>query len=218
MLADLLASIKKWLGLTDRGEEKIKRPVLKKLNFLIILAAAGIFLIVLANTFAGSGSTSTDRLNTGQPAVHVEPPTLKNTSSEITKLEDTLAERLEEVLAQVNGVGQVQVTVNMASTTQKDFAVNTTTNNKNTQERDPKGGNRAITETEENGQMVMARGNQGGGEVPVVIKEIKPEVKGVIVVAEGADDMLVKADLMKAVQVYLDLPLYKVIVLPKEGR
>ena len=218
MLADLLASIKKWLGLTDRGEEKIKRPVLKKLNFLIILAVGGIFLIVLANTFAGSGSTSADRLNTGPPAVHVEPPTLKNTSSEITKLENTLAERLEEVLAQVNGVGQVQVTVNLASTTQKDYAINTTTNNKNTQERDPKGGNRTITETNENGQMVMARGNQGGGEAPVVVKEIKPEVKGVIVVAEGADDMLVKADLMKAVQVYLDLPLYKVIVLPKEGR
>ncbi len=215
-MANVLESIKKLFGISNRGGE-IKRPIRKKLNTLLIVAGAGIFLIILANTFPAGGKTSEQKTDLEPAERQAKTQDVRNSGADITNLENLLAQRLEQVLTQINGVGQVRVTVNLASTTQKDYAVNTATNNKNTLEHDQKGGNRTITETNQNDQMVLVRENEGNREEPVVVKEVKPEVKGVIVVAEGAEDPVIKTDLMNAVQVYLDIPLHKVIVLPKEG-
>jgi len=217
-MGNIVESFKKLLGLDNGGDDIFKRPVWKKLNMLVLIAAAGILLIILANTFTTTGKSQDGTTNTPPPESPKESTVLLNAPLDMNKLEATLAQKLEQVLVEINGVGEVKVNVNLASTTQKDYATNMNTNNKTTREQDQKGGNRTITETNETGQMVLVRENQGNKEEPVVVKETKPEVKGVIVVAEGAKDPAIKADLMKAVQVYLDVPLYKVIVLPKESR
>jgi len=214
-MADWKELIKKLFG--RAAGDSPKRPVLQKLNVLIIIASVGILMIVLANTFS-TGGNSDETVRMDPPAEQVAKIPSANPSSDITKLENTLAQKLEEVLTQIEGVGDVEVTINLASTTEKNFAVNTSTNSKNTREFDQKGGNRTITEIDETGQMVLVRESQGNREQPIVVKEIKPEVRGVIVVAEGAEDPVIRSDLMKAVHVYLDLPLYKVIVLSRESR
>ena len=214
-MADWKELIKKLFG--RAAGDSPKRPVLQKLNVLIIIASVGILMIVLANTFS-TGGNSDETVRMDPPEEQVVKMPSANPSSDITKLENTLAQKLEEVLTQIEGVGDVEVTINLASTTEKNFAVNTSTNSKNTREFDQKGGNRTITEIDETGQMVLVRESQGNREQPIVVKEIKPEVRGVIVVAEGAEDPVIRSDLMKAVHVYLDLPLYKVIVLSRESR
>lgn len=215
-MGKIIDSLKKALGIDESGNDITKKPVWRKLNILIIIASIGVLLIILANTF---GSTETKQVIApvaGPAANNKETGDIVSQDASVDSLEVSLAQRLEKVLAIINGVGEVKVTVNLASSTQKDYAVNTTINNKTTREQDQKGGNRTTTETSENDQMVLVRENQGSKEDPVIVKETKPEVKGVIVVAEGAVDPEIKADLMKAVQVYLDIPLYKVIVLAKE--
>ena len=212
----VMESLKKFFGINDSTNDITKRPVWQKLNVLIIIASAGVLLIVLANSFGSSEGKQEITPNAASIPGSKDSGQIVNSADNVDRLEASLAQRLEKVLTLINGVGEVKVTVNLASSTQKDFAVNTTTNNKTTKEQDQKGGNRVITENNENGQMVLVRENQGSKEDPVVVKETKPEVKGVIVVAEGAGDAGVKADLMNAVQVYLDIPLYKVIVLEWE--
>lgn len=191
--------------------------VMKKVNVMMIIAAAGVLLIVLANLFspgntpdepAQTGSSNTPRNAAGNPG----------SSNDISTMEKNTARDLEEILSQIDGVGDVRVTVNLASTAEKDFAINTNVDSKSTQEHDQRGGNRTVTETNEQDQMVLVRVNQGSKEDPVVVKEMKPEVKGVIVLADGVSDPFVKANVMKAAQVYLDIPLYRVIVLQKESR
>ena len=44
---------------------------------------------------------------------------------------------------------------------------------------------------------------ENGSTNPIVLMEILPEIKGVIVVAQGADNVKVKLDLLKAVQALL---------------
>lgn len=212
----VMDSLKKVFGIDDSTNDITKRPVWQKLNILIIIASAGVLLIVLANSFGSAEGKQEISPNAAMIPGSKDSGQVVNPADNVDRLEASLAQRLEKVLTLINGVGEVKVTVNLASSTQKDFAVNTTTNNKTTKEQDQKGGNRVITENNENGQMVLVRENQGSKEDPVVVKETKPEVKGVIVVAEGAGDPGVKADLMNAVQVYLDIPLYKVIVLERE--
>lgn len=218
-MSDILNLIKKLVGMDKGVAEGSKMPVWKKLNTMVLIAAAGVFLILLANI------SSPGERNTEKPVGSVTPNNSNNNNNQlqmtplsISALETTMAKNLADILTQIEGAGNVTVTVNLASTTENDYAVNTSVDSKKTLENDQKGGNRTTTETNEQGQMVLVRENQGSQEQPVVVKENKPEVKGVIVVAEGVDNPRIKSDLMMATQVYLDIPLYKVIVLHKGSR
>jgi len=46
-------------------------------------------------------------------------------------------------------------------------------------------------------------------------KELMPEVKGVLVVAEGASDATVKENLVNSVKVLLDIPVHKIQVVER---
>lgn len=209
---------KKLLGMGSEGAEPDKKPLWKKLNTMLIIAAGGILLIVVSNAFPSGGDVTENAVSPDPVEKQTDTSPVRSSSSDIVSMENNQARSLEAVLSQIQGVGDVSVTVNYASTPERNFAVNTSTNNKKTTENDQKGGNRIVTEEDESGQMVLVRENQGNKEEPVVVKEIKPEVRGVIVVAEGADDPETRTSLMNAVSVYLDIPLYKVVVLSKESR
>ena len=214
----LMEWLKKLLGKGSKGAEPDKKPLWKKLNTMFIVAAGGILLIVLSNAFPSGGDVPENAANPDPVEKQTDTSPVRSSSSDIVSMENNQARSLEAVLSQIEGVGDVSVTVNFASTPERNFAVNTSIVNKKTTENDQKGGNRIVTEEDESGQMVLVRENQGNREEPVVVKEIKPEVRGVIVVAEGAEDPETRTSLMNAVSVYLDIPLYKVVVLSKESR
>lgn len=79
-------------------------------------------------------------------------------------------ERLSEILSRIEGAGEVSVMISYASTMEKDIAYDG--------ERD-----RAVT---------------SGGDV-VVKRELYPQVKGVIVIADGAGDPSVRQTIREAV-------------------
>ena len=78
-------------------------------------------------------------------------------------------ERLGEILSEIDGAGEVSVMISYVSTMEKDIAYDS-------------GKERAVT---------------SGGDV-VVTREIYPEVKGVIVIADGAGDPSVRQAIKEA--------------------
>lgn len=199
----------------------LKKPQVKLINYLVMIGAAGVLLIILANAFAPSGAESPADLGrnpTGSNAGNSGETAGGTNRTDIAKTEEVLNRRLEEMLSRIEGAGEVKASVNLASTTEMEYAVNTTTSNRKTDEKDRQGGSRTITEVNDNGQLVLLRESEGSKEAPVVVREIKPEVRGVMVVAGGAGDPQVKADLIQALQVYLGIPVHKIVVLPREGR
>jgi stage III sporulation protein AG len=56
-----------------------------------------------------------------------------------------------------------------------------------------------------------------GGE-PYVVKEIEPEVEGILVVAEGAGNETVVNEITYAVQVLFDVPVHKIKVVKMSSR
>ncbi len=137
-------------------------------------------------------------------------------SSEVARLEQATERRLEEVLGEIQGAGKVSVTLFLAAGPQYNYANNTNTSNRTVEEQDQGGGARVTTEINEDSQMVMSRAAGSNGDRPVVIKEIKPDVRGVLVVAEGASDPFVRATLTKAVQTLMGIPAHQVNVLPRK--
>ena len=109
-----------------------------------------------------------------------------------------LEEKLTTVLGNVKGAGNINVMVTLESgpelkiATQVDERTNTNTNSS--------GSTTSVTIVEE--PIVV---KQNGEEKPLVLMEILPVVKGVVVVAEGAKDISVRLNLLEAVQSLLGL-------------
>lgn len=133
----------------------------------------------------------------------------------MVKEEQELARRLETMLEKIHGVGDVKVSIRLATSTNSNYAFNSEGNEKTTEEKDQSGGTRTTTETSEREQLVLVQGSQGI-EKPVVEKEIAPQIAGVMIVARGASNPEVKASLFQAVQVSLGVEPHKVVVLPME--
>lgn len=111
---------------------------------------------------------------------------------------DDMETRLEEILGKINGVGKVEVLITYDTTTEVVPAFDVTESKQVTEEEDNQGGIRTINQENTSSNLVTISG-QNSENKPVVIKEIKPIIRGVIVVAEGAENPVVKADLIDAV-------------------
>ena len=83
-----------------------------------------------------------------------------------------------------------------------------------TDEIDREGGKRTVEDTSKDEQIVIVR--NGDKEVPIVQETKKPQVRGVLVVAQGADNISVKKMIVEAVTRVLDIETHKVAVMPKK--
>ena len=108
----------------------------------------------------------------------------------------------------------VDVNITWENSSTQEHAKNVTKESKTIQEKDTTGGVRSTTETKESEQILV--GKENGVDRPVIVREIKPMVKGVLVIAEGAYDSNVKASLTKAVESGLGIPSYKITVLAQK--
>ncbi|MCL2336920.1 MAG: hypothetical protein FWC60_05825 [Firmicutes bacterium] len=189
------------------------KPGQKKIWFLAGAALLGIVLMLWGGSGAGGRKIETGKPPAEAIALSSQASTSFPAAGVImTAEEKTIAAGLQQMLEQVAGAGKVEVTVRLATSTHSDFAVNSDTSVKTTVEEDQNGGTRKITENTGASTVVVTGEGQGQG-APVISREIAPEVAGVLVVAEGAGEPLVKAELFRAVQVGLGVQPQKIMVL-----
>lgn len=172
----------------------------KKLIYnLFIILIIGIILLITANIFLGQK----DRKEIDNPVdINLEEMSMADMDYSVF-----LERKLEEILMELKGVGQVKVMITLEDTMEKIPAFNTSTNNEVTSEIDSQGGTREISREDMDSQVVT--GADGG---LMVLKEVKPTVRGVIVIAEGAEDMEIKETLYEAVKTVLGISGNKVEV------
>lgn len=137
----------------------------------------------------------------------------KNSPVTTRSYEEVLEGKLANVLSQVKGAGTVTVNITLENGSTQEHAKNIVRESKVIQEKDTSGGVRTTTETKENEQILVSKEN--GADKPVTVREFKPAIKGVLVIADGAYDSIVKANLTKAVEAGLGVPSYKITVLPQ---
>ena len=63
----------------------------------------------------------------------------------------------------------------------------------------------------------MVQQNRGGTQEALLVEETAPEIIGVLVVAEGADDAVVQERLLHAVAALLQISLHQIDIVPGEG-
>lgn len=134
--------------------------------------------------------------------------------SSLTQLENELAQEVKEILKGIEGAGDVKVQVTLEKGPMQEFAQNITEDGSMVEERDTNGGVRKTTQSNRRAEYVFAQGKAE----PLLVREYAPEVKGVLIVAEGAGESAVKAKLIQAVQTVMKIPAHRVLVLPGESR
>ena len=77
---------------------------------------------------------------------------------------------------------------------------------------DETGSTTTVRETEQEETTVYEE-TQDGRQIPYVVKEYEPEIEGVIVAAQGADQPAVVQNILEAVQALLKVEVHKVKVL-----
>ena len=173
---------------------------------LIILGIIGMLLLLLGGMFDSSGSNL--KINNRQNETNaVTPVAVNKTYEELQEI------KLSNLLSQIKGAGAVAVSITYESSNIQEHAKNITKESRIIQEKDTSGGTRTTTETKENEQILVNKEN--GIDRPVIVKEIKPAIKGVMVIADGAYDSNVKANLTRAVEAGLGIPSYKITILPQ---
>lgn len=134
--------------------------------------------------------------------------------STIVEYENYYETQIKEILSDVIGVSNVSVKVSVASTERKVHEKDRRDEKQVTEERDQEGGTRTIESHSIDEQVIII--NDGDNDKPVVVASEKPKVTGVIVVAQGAESMQVKQQIIEAVTRFLHVPSHQVSVLPKK--
>ncbi|SHH08874.1 stage III sporulation protein AG [Tepidibacter thalassicus] len=135
-----------------------------------------------------------------------------NIKSSMTK-EEILENRLEKILSKIEGVKSVEVMITLETNGEIEPAFNKVTSTETTQENDSAGGRRVVT-TENKTETIVTKNNKQGNE-PILLKSIEPKIRGVIVVADGAENIMVKERLFNAVKTVLQVSGHKIEVYPK---
>lgn len=186
-LGDLLGQVGK----------KVKVPVAAILFALIV---GGILL-----TYLPQKPNAQPVMSEGNEVVEASTRTA-NTTSTMT-YEELLEMRMETILTSLDGAGVTKVMVTTSSSTEKVLAEEITQNSLDIDELTQSGNKKTSEKQDVERKIVKEK-----GDTPFVIKENKPQVEGVLVLAEGADDVNIKNAIIQSVSSLLDVPVHKIAV------
>lgn len=191
-------------------KENLQKLILSKKTAtnLIIVFCLGLALILVADFYKDIRTDDTAMEGVNEEKTQSSAEAYESSEPEYVR---NLENELSSILGKIQGAGRVSVMITLKSGKEIIPAKDESVSDKTTNEKDTSGGTRTIDEKTTDDQVVFTSG-QGGNSKPLVIKELNPEVKGVIVVAEGAKDSKVKLMISQAVQTVLDIPAYRVTV------
>ena len=157
---------------------------IKHIEIILAVVLGAIVLLIYISTFNSSSSKT---------------PYEATTTTEYAAM---LESKLENVIKQIDGVGNVSVMVTLSSGPEYVYA---TSEEEKINENQGSGSTTSSTTITKEPVIIS-------GDV-VVIKEIMPTVGGIVVVAGGADNTRVKLEIIKAIQALLDVPQANIEVL-----
>lgn len=173
---------------------------------LVLMAVLGILILVLSVPEIWNG-WSAGKKQDNEAASETADYTEDGDSSYIKEME----RKLEDMLESIDGVEKASVMLTLKSTKEEVTEKNrpySQDNSHSKEENKDEGSSRL-----EMGDETIFTETEDGRNVPFVVKELSPEVEGVLVVMEGADDASLKTEIIEGIEVLFDLPVHKIKVI-----
>lgn len=187
--------LEEWIRGSQKGEESKESPDWNKWTRYLLALVVCIGLLALI-----------------WPAGKSEPAKVSAVSgsqSNLEQSEDQMSRELEAILSQIDGAGQVGVSITLSSNGQKKYASNSKNEVRETSEKD-NGTDRMIREENQSSDIAVS------GSAALLVEEEAPVVVGVLVVAQGAGDAAVKEELTTAAATLLNIPEHQISVVPRK--
>ena len=187
--------------LSEKNPKLQSKRKIENILFLIIILI--ITLILMKSIWKGQPNKSELEENNKSSG-----ETLAINNNSLTKME--LEEKLENILSTIKNVGKVNVFINYSESTISIPLYDESTTTSTTTEDDSSGGTRNTVETENQKEVVFTE--KSGIKDPVIQKTLMPVIEGAIITAEGANNSMVKTDIISAVQAVTGLDIDRVQV------
>ena len=187
-----------WKNLNKKQKQNLFRLGLLAFLGIALLLAGGRGTVVHQNAAQYENSLQTAETNGQQETFSVS----------------AMEAQLAQVLSQVKGVGAVTVQITVYDLGRKEYARDLQRTERNN--NDTSGDSRQqTTEVQESQTIVQQSGSQAGG--ALLVEETMPEICGVLIVAEGAEQARVQEQLLQAASTVLQISTEQIMVLPGEG-
>lgn len=205
-MEDKMGSVR---GLAGKIKEKYWLP---RKDQLLIVVLVGLLLAVIAvpvEKKSANGTSGENRMNSGMMGdSSVDGSSMDNGSgsgrsavngadepmSDLEKYEAQTEQKLEELLATVDGVGQVRVMLTWEGSSERQVEKDRISNADSVEEE-------TIYQENDNGKY------------PYVVSWTNPKVTGVLVIAEGGGSTKVKAEILEAVQALFGIESHKIKIM-----
>ena len=183
--------MKKWL-------EKLRQ--MKKDQILIMLLA-GVLLLVIAIPADTPGKS--------------ENPVRQNSTetefSETTDQKERLERQLQTLLEQVDGIGESRVMITLQSDGKK--IVEKDLEESQSKEEGNAEGQASSSQSVQSSETTVYQRDSQGNEIPYVTEQKSPQITGVLVIAQGGGNALVKQEITEAVMALFGVEAHKIKVM-----
>lgn len=187
-------------------EKKERKKIMLKdigLEKIILIAIAGIILLV-TNFSEWQSKNKTEKITETQNVA---------ATSENEAYIESLENKLVHILENVDGVGQVEVMITLESS-RESILNKDDTEELETEEETSDGTKSERQSSRRENETVLA--DESGEAAPYVIKELEPEIAGVVIACEGAENNTVAASVTEAAQVLFGISVNRIKVLKME--
>ena len=201
MLKEKFESLKSLILRKDNGNNK--RKIENLIVFLIILVITVISINIIWNK-------NENNQNDEDVSSYKELANSNDASTNFENNEYNLEEKLKNILSKINGVGNVEVLITYQETSELIAMYNENVKESSTEETDTSGGKRVIQEVDTSKDIVYQE--ESGTKMPITQKVVMPKMEGDIIIAEGAIDSNVRANIIQAVEAATGLLSHKIQV------
>ena len=188
--------------MSGKGKEFLaKLRKIKREQWLIYLLGAALLAVILIPAPGGeSGKETKSASQTVQTAAKETGQTAQ------------LEEQLTWALSQVEGVGEVEVMITLESTgtkvVEKDHPASSTSS-----EQTQEGGGTQNSTSADTDETTVYEKNADGAQTPYVISETLPQIRGVLVVAQGGSDPVIIRQIQEAVMALFQIEAHKIKIM-----
>jgi stage III sporulation protein AG len=183
---------------------------------LVMILVAGILIILLSvpGLFGKNKKTDSIANDSNKQVVQNDMNiTSPGTNTYISEMEN----KLKNILKKVSGIGDVEVMITLKASGKQIPLKDYPSTQESLNEVDGEGGSRTNNSIKrEENTVLVTDGN--GSEGPYILQQTEPEVEGVVVIAEGGDNVQVIVDIIEAVEVLFNVPAHKVKVMKMSSR
>lgn len=188
-----------FLKSNEEGNDK------KKIENFVVFIIILIITIIAINIFWSDGKEKSKLKDNQNNNSKQLASSVIETSSDIG-----LEDKLKSVLETIQGVGKVKVFINYSESSETVAMYNENSKTSTTEETDTSGGKRVIEQKDTQKDIVYQEND--GDKVPITQKTVQPKIEGAIITAQGANNAVVKTNIIQAVEAATGLATHKIQV------